>query len=218
MIGFRLVGDSRYGSWCIIQRAHRLKEALRFELDVDEDDELQWLEVHELIAKAGGSSAKIHAASVHGFECAIKTIQIEYPEDALPVERELRMLELLPAHPNIVKYLHHTRTAKTIRLYMTRYTRSLASRILQQKGTSSIGILVPTRDELETQPTNLRLVLSSEFATESAKTPARSYLAPDTIRRCVRDIASGLAQMHKKRIIHGGTGRVIALAMRLRHY
>jgi serine/threonine protein kinase len=175
---------------------------MKLELSVD-DTNAKGLQFDCLIAKAGASNAKIYSVMLHGLICAVKQVDIEFPEDAEQIEREIRILESLPPHPNIIKYLHHTRTPSQIRVFMTLYSGTLCARVNQRKGDAA-GILLPTAKDENSTNSNLRLVLSPSFLTETASTPARNYMRPEEIRQILRDVTSGIQHLHKKRIIHGG--------------
>jgi hypothetical protein len=82
----------------------KLRGHHRYEIDIeclDQDDTI--LEVHEQIARVGGSGASIYSASIGGWDCVMKSISPDFC-DIDAVEREIALLETLPPHPNIVRY------------------------------------------------------------------------------------------------------------------
>ncbi|MDP2434477.1 MAG: serine/threonine-protein kinase [archaeon] len=90
--------------------------------------------VTERLAATGGSNACVYACYVNGWQCAIKELQkpTGFLSDQSSMEgflREITLIENLPPHKNIVRYLHHEETPTHIRLYMTRYAGSLGSEI-----------------------------------------------------------------------------------------
>jgi len=113
----------------------------------------------------------------------LKTVSSEFC-DMDGVEREIALVEGLPVHPNIVRYLYHTRTEKGIYLFMTRYAGSLADAI------------------------KVRVEYAPQVQTKRAPPPSiisRNHFQPQQIKQFIRDIATGLKFLHKHRIIHRGT-------------
>eukprot|EP01102_Stenamoeba_stenopodia_P010732 TRINITY_DN3261_c0_g7_i1.p1 TRINITY_DN3261_c0_g7~~TRINITY_DN3261_c0_g7_i1.p1 ORF type:complete len:451 (-),score=125.75 TRINITY_DN3261_c0_g7_i1:102-1454(-) len=80
---------------------------------------------------AGGSSAVIFSCYVDGWQCAMKELDLEFMNEyeKTAFEGEVRLLELLPQHPNIVRYLFHENKNKKLRLFMTRYSSTLAQEL-----------------------------------------------------------------------------------------
>jgi len=72
-----------------------------------------------------------HSSTLVGWQCAMKELDIENIDDLslTAFEGEIRLLELLPPHNNIVRYLYHERIEGKLRLYMTKYAGSLGSRL-----------------------------------------------------------------------------------------
>lgn len=90
--------------------------------------------VTEKLAETGGSNAGVYSCYVNGWQCAIKELvkPTGFLADTSVSEsflKEITLLESLPPHRNIVRYLHHEETPTHIRLYMTRYSGSLGSEI-----------------------------------------------------------------------------------------
>ena len=76
----------------------------------------------------GGSGASIHLATVSGWQCLVKELQRTSlsPEVASRFEFELAMLESLPTHDNLVRYLFHHTTSTHFQIFISRYDGSLA--------------------------------------------------------------------------------------------
>jgi hypothetical protein len=87
--------------------------------------------ITRVLAPQGGSGACIYACDVDGMQCALKEFTFDKKIDKLILERfsrEIDMIETLE-HPNIVKYLYHTRRPTYLRLFMTRYESTLRQEI-----------------------------------------------------------------------------------------
>jgi hypothetical protein len=61
------------------------------------------------ISQRGGSNAIVYTAFVDGWSCAVKEVCIEHSSDAEAVMNEINILERMPAHPNVVRYVESTR-------------------------------------------------------------------------------------------------------------
>jgi len=85
------------------------------------------LQIQEKLAETGGSNCGIYSVSIDGWTCAMKELYIEDQDETTVAnfEREIELLEQLPYHPNIVRYLFHTTNESTTRLFMTKYASSL---------------------------------------------------------------------------------------------
>ena len=60
--------------------------------------------------------------------CAVKELSLSSEPDELEDSiREIRLLETLPAHPNIVQYFFHTVDGDVLRLFMKRYSGTLST-------------------------------------------------------------------------------------------
>jgi len=79
------------------------------------------------LSHRGGSNAIVYTAFIDGWSCAVKEVCIEHPSDAEAMTNEINILERLPPHHNVVRYLFHTLTDNILRLFMTRYDTSLRS-------------------------------------------------------------------------------------------
>jgi len=71
----------------------------------------------------GASGTIVYTCTVDGWNCAVKELSREKVDEGteMAFESEISLLEHLPTHPNICKYLFHIRDEKTVRLFMTRY-------------------------------------------------------------------------------------------------
>ena len=108
------------------------------------------LEVNEKIADTGGSFAKVYNVSVDGWGCAMKELEIEefrnqfsdQPEGSGFI-REVELLQNLPTHPNIVKYLFCDRNSPSrTRLFMQKYAGTLRN-FLNMKRQRNNGFFEP---------------------------------------------------------------------------
>ena len=90
--------------------------------------------ITQKIAAGGGSSAEIFSCIVDGWLCVMKELDTsEMNQQTIDnFSREIRLLELLPPHENIVRYLFHDLKDDKLRLFMTHYNTSLGSYIRQQ--------------------------------------------------------------------------------------
>jgi serine/threonine protein kinase len=88
---------------------------------------------HErIIDSVGGSFAQIYNCNVDGWVCAVKELDAvtsEFPDLREKLESEIALLEALPYHKNIVRYLFHEEVDNKITLFMTKYSCSLRNAI-----------------------------------------------------------------------------------------
>ena len=102
------------------------------------------MEIEQKLAATGGSSARVYSVVVDGWfafqwvallshsrTCAMKELRLDLGEGEVvdAFEKEINVLEQLPFHPNIVRYLYHERTGDTIRLFMQRLKYAAAYRL-----------------------------------------------------------------------------------------
>ena len=82
-----------------------------------------------------GNHVNVYSVLVDGWICAMKEIDTSElsKEEIDRFIHEIRILELLPRHQNIVTYLFHEIYEDKIRLFMTRYSLSLYDRIQLQR-------------------------------------------------------------------------------------
>jgi len=86
---------------------------------------LKDIQLGEMLDK-GGSGAVIYYAYVDGWQCVCKEMNLDENSTSLEYfEKEITLLENLPYHKNIVRYLFHETFGKKLRLFMTRYRSSL---------------------------------------------------------------------------------------------
>jgi PAS domain S-box-containing protein len=87
--------------------------------------------VQERMSSGGGSSAAVYVCSIDGWRCAMKELQVERCSSSTVAKflSEIELVESLPSHPHICRYLGHDRRGDTIRLFMTRYSTTLSSHL-----------------------------------------------------------------------------------------
>jgi len=90
--------------------------------------------VQEKLATTGGSGATVYSCLVDGFRCAMKELRIDdvSQSDMESFAAEIVLLEKIPFHKNVVRYLFHTKDDTTLRLFMTKYVGTL-SRLISKK-------------------------------------------------------------------------------------
>jgi len=94
------------------------------------------IQLQQTIAKGGGSGATIWQCDVDGWQCVCKELNFDINVDPIEIEAfesEIALVESLPFHKNIVKYLYHDRTTTKLRLFMTRYSCNLKTVIDDRK-------------------------------------------------------------------------------------
>ena len=98
-----------------------------------EDDAVQ---IRKKISR-GGSGANIYECVVNGWVCCMKELLLEDVGNTKlavnALRTEIRVLEALPSHPNIVQFLFHTIAIKYIRIFTTLYSQTLRNLILQKE-------------------------------------------------------------------------------------
>ena len=87
------------------------------------------------LATTGGSNAGVYSCIVDGWQCAMKELDLSDMDEFTirNFEGEIRILELLPPHENIARYLFHEVKDNKLRLFMTQYGSSLGSQISKYK-------------------------------------------------------------------------------------
>eukprot|EP01094_Clydonella_sp_ATCC50884_P023081 TRINITY_DN543_c0_g1_i8.p1 TRINITY_DN543_c0_g1~~TRINITY_DN543_c0_g1_i8.p1 ORF type:complete len:1139 (-),score=517.82 TRINITY_DN543_c0_g1_i8:161-3274(-) len=98
-----------------------------FKFNLQKDEEVH-LVINEKLAPGGGSSAGVYSCTVNGWVCAMKELVI--PQNSVGAvesfEKEITLLESLPMHPNIARYLFHQQDGDRLRLFITRYAGTLS--------------------------------------------------------------------------------------------
>lgn len=84
----------------------------------------------------GGSGCAVYAANVDGWDCAMKELKLANAKqsDVDGFMAEMLLLESLPNHKNIVRFLFHQRTSDRIRIFMRRYETTLESYLKRLNG------------------------------------------------------------------------------------
>jgi len=94
--------------------------------------------VTQKISEGGGSSAEIYSCLVDGWSVVMKELSTSSMSQTHidSFSREIRLLELLPPHANIVRYLFHEVKDNFLRLFMTQYDCSLTQyyRSIKEQG------------------------------------------------------------------------------------
>jgi PAS domain S-box-containing protein len=87
------------------------------------------------LASSGGSGTAIHSVRVDGWQCVVKELHIvgKTPDELALFESEIMLLESLPKHRNLVRYLFHNKLPTKYQLFITRYDASLADIIRQRR-------------------------------------------------------------------------------------
>ncbi len=75
----------------------------------------------------GGSGCAVYSCNVDGWECAMKELKIANAKqsDIDAFMAEIFLLESLPPHKNLVRFLFHQKTSDRIRVFMRRYESTL---------------------------------------------------------------------------------------------
>ena len=91
--------------------------------------------ITQKMAEGGGSSAEVYSCIVDGWLVVMKELSTSSMSQASieSFSREIRMLELLPPHENIARYLFHDVKDHCLRLFMTHYDCSLGHYIRQTR-------------------------------------------------------------------------------------
>lgn len=123
--------DSRRTSGDLLESARSLPGPLGRPLSLEN------IVVQERISAGGGSSAAIYVCSIDGWRCVMKELVLERCNDAsiAAFEHEIQLVERLPYHPNICRYLAHEHRGDTMRLYMTHYSATLATYLAKANST-----------------------------------------------------------------------------------
>lgn len=89
------------------------------------------VEIHERIADGGGSGAQIYSCSVDGWGCCMKEVILgEFAGvDLQGILNEVTVLEKLPYHKNLVRYLFHRSTTTSVQIFMRHYSCNLSQEL-----------------------------------------------------------------------------------------
>jgi serine/threonine protein kinase len=155
--------------------------------------------VHEKIARMGGSGAAIHRVTVDGWQCVMKELDLSYISNTMKAsfESEILLLESLPPHKNLVRYLFHQLSKTKMRLFMTYYSGGDFATYIRKR-----------REEYETIPSSQPPALHPQTSIprikkESSFTEfAAGMFSPKDILRFMLDIATGLEVLHNMKILH----------------
>jgi len=85
------------------------------------------VEVHERLAEGGGSGAVIYSCSVDGWGCCMKEIPTTGVTGAAlqSILNEVTVLEKLPYHKNLCRYLFHRTLPNSVQIFIKRYNSNL---------------------------------------------------------------------------------------------
>jgi serine/threonine protein kinase len=79
-----------------------------------------------------------YVVEVDGWQCFMKEVSIDdmNEQQRIQLEREVSLLQELPNHPNIVKYLFHQRDRSMLRIFTAAYSSTLRNYITKYQGVS----------------------------------------------------------------------------------
>lgn len=101
------------------------------------------VQVNELTAVGNGMGTALFSCLVDGWQCCMKEMSLEgvSEAEARSFDTEIELLEKLPFHPNIARYLFHEKSDNRVRLFMTKYAISLRDVINTRRAAVSEGTL-----------------------------------------------------------------------------
>lgn len=151
--------------------------------------------VNERIARMGGSGAVVHLATVDGWQCAMKELDLSSINNMMleRFESEILLLESLPPHKSLVRYLFHEKTKTKLRLFMTRYSCDLASFLRDRREERDFHGSAASIENLAFGPSKSGSVIFY---------PGARLFTPKEIARLMLDIVSGLSVLHNLKIMH----------------
>lgn len=90
--------------------------------------------IKDVISSSGGSGAIVYTVNVDGWLCVMKEFDVkDHSKDQISnFESEIALLENLPVHKNIVRYLSHRRVDTKLQLFITKHETNL-SKIIRAK-------------------------------------------------------------------------------------
>ena len=140
---------------------------------------------HDVLGGGGGSEATIYTGFVDDWMCAVKEIRLEVDvfgpsdgEENSAIENEIKLLEALPPHPNVVRYFFHKRRESCIQVFMKKYNGTL---------NTAIKNCVEKKQKMQ----------------EAGRSHPASF-PPDQLARILIDVAKGVKFLHEQSIIHRG--------------
>jgi len=101
------------------------------------------VQVNELTAVGNAMGTALFSCLVDGWQCCMKEMSLEGVPDVevKAFDTEIEVLEKLPYHPNIARYLFHEKSDNRVRLFMTKYALSLRDVINTRRAAVSEGTL-----------------------------------------------------------------------------
>lgn len=109
----------------------RLRMRRQLEMKHPFQIDLSNLTIEEQLAAVGGSSATVSTAIVDGWRCCVKKLDLTQCSsiDESSFRKEISVLEQLPYHPNVCRYLFHLEPEgeQQLLLFMTQYETTLRS-------------------------------------------------------------------------------------------
>eukprot|EP01117_Protostelium_nocturnum_P016511 TRINITY_DN6545_c0_g1_i3.p1 TRINITY_DN6545_c0_g1~~TRINITY_DN6545_c0_g1_i3.p1 ORF type:complete len:491 (+),score=157.13 TRINITY_DN6545_c0_g1_i3:709-2181(+) len=147
----------------------------------------------KLVDSVGGSFAGIYSCYVDGWNCCMKELVIteemlyHFPTVKEKFASEIQLLESLPYHPNISRYLFHKEKDDRIQLFTTRYSSSLYNQIYARR--CNLHRLEELQMRRKADP----------------KSPIKklyTYFPPQEIARLGLQLLDGIEFLHNHNIIH----------------
>jgi serine/threonine protein kinase len=101
------------------------------------------VQINELTAAGNAMGTSLFSCLVDGWQCCMKEMSLEgvSEQEAKSFDTEIELLEKLPYHPNIARYLFHVKSDDRIRLFMTKYAVSLREVISTRRAHVSAGTM-----------------------------------------------------------------------------
>jgi PAS domain S-box-containing protein len=89
------------------------------------------IEIHDRIADGGGSGASVYQCTVDGWGCCMKEVVLSNTttNNLKNILNEVTVLEKLPYHKNLVRYLFHRSTPTAIQIFMRYYPCTLTDEL-----------------------------------------------------------------------------------------
>eukprot|EP01094_Clydonella_sp_ATCC50884_P007118 TRINITY_DN162_c0_g1_i5.p1 TRINITY_DN162_c0_g1~~TRINITY_DN162_c0_g1_i5.p1 ORF type:complete len:680 (+),score=238.76 TRINITY_DN162_c0_g1_i5:39-2042(+) len=176
-----------------------------------EQKEERVVEVMHMLHKGGGSGAQVYAARVDGWGCVMKAISIDAAnnQQLLALSNEISVLESLPYHRNLVRYLFHRTLANRIEIFVTQYECTLADLIERRRSTEPHGAGIASCSSHSIQGSRSSSALQSVTTGGSSSSgavgkggPTRGNFSGGEICAFVMDIVRGIMTLHARKLIH----------------